>query len=172
MSKKPELTLVKNELPHWLLPPRSPSMPLSENDLAYICEQLVAGNTLSSIVRDHEGLPDYGRVLQWILSDPKRKALYYEAKEMQTERWEDVMTEKALDMGDDGVPEELERTKMVLSHLKWLVAMNNRKRYGDQKQISIIGQIDIGAAMAKADERLEQQLGQQLEQGLTLDHED
>lgn len=145
--------VLQTGLPHWLLPKRmDPDLPLSDADLQYVFDEMVKGHTLSSILRDHPGLPDYPTLMRYIMSDPQLEARYYEQKRIQTEAYVDVMTEKSLGLEDE--PEEIESKKLAINHLRWLVGVNNRKRYGDVKQLNINGQIDIQSAMARADQRV------------------
>jgi hypothetical protein len=155
MDKKPTLNLVKTGLPHWLLPPRvNPEHPLTDADVEYLFDEMTKGITLASAIRDHGGLPDYGKVLRLLMKDPVLRKRYEEIKEVRGEVYREKYIQALDGYDDEGMPEDVQRSRLKADGYRWLMATDNRKWYGDQKQITVNGQIDIGTAMAKADERV------------------
>lgn len=165
MGRTTDLTLLRTGLPHWLVPKRTSALaPLSDADLDFVFDKMIEGHTVSSILRENPGLPDYARFMRYVMSDPKLEDQYYEAKRIQTEVYGEKVVEAIEGVNGSDLPEEVARSKVKLDGYRWLMAVNNKKRYGDSKAISISGQIDIGAAMAKGEARVAR--------GVTVDHED
>jgi hypothetical protein len=163
---KPRLELVETTLPHWLLPPRSSTSPVSRADLEYLFHHMIKGHSVKAILRDHPGMPDYGVIMKYIFSDPALEEEYYEAKRVQTEAYNEEMVDSA--RGDGDTPEDLERSKLKVATLKWLMQNNNRKRYGEVKTLNINGQLDVASAMDKAEARVEGALPDPM----VIEHED
>lgn len=163
MSRKPKLELVKSPLPHWLLPPRPKGAPVSTADLDFIFECLTAGHTMTAIFRDNPTLPSRAKIMEYIHDDPSLSNRYFKCKKIAAEFWIDTATDRLMDSDEDAIPQEIEKTKAQVSHLWRLASVYNRKQYGESKSLTINGQVDIGAAMAKADQRVET--------GVTVDHE-
>lgn len=90
------------------------------------------------------------RFINWIMSDPDRKAAYREAKCTATE----VMSEDLLDISDDNSRETNDR-KLMIDTRKYLMASHNRDVYGDTKKVDTTIHLDISGAINDANKRIE-----------------
>ena len=153
------------ELPDWLsapdqTPPLSPTVLKAQTDLMLtqyeivfmrVIEQIAAGRTFQSVIRDDFREFEHGAFLRWIKRDPERHQLYKEAKELRTETWANEIIEIA--DADDSI-EDVARSKLRIDTRRWLMGTDNRKQYGEVKTIDVGGQISILGALAAADSRV------------------
>lgn len=116
-----------------------------------VLEMMSSGYTFTSAVRELPLELDHGAFLRWIKKEPGRAEMYKEAKEIRTEAWAGKLIEYA--EGVDSA-EDVQRSKLKVDTLKWLMAADNRKTYGDTKSIELGGTISITAALAAANSRL------------------
>jgi len=145
-------------LPNWLtvpdpVPPK-PSREVKalalvqfESAFPQILERMYSGSTLQSAINDDFRELDSGAFLRWIKKDPERHTLYKEAKEIRTEAWAGKIIQHAV--ASDSA-EDVQRSKLIVDTYKWLMAADNRKTYGDTKQIDFGGTISITAALQQA----------------------
>lgn len=96
--------------------------------------------------------PDYRRFVAWIMRDKKRKALYYDALEIGAEVM--VLEIPVITSASDTI-EDVNRSTLRANNLWKMIAVFNRKRFGDVKQIEQNVTIDLSGAMQQAQERLE-----------------
>jgi hypothetical protein len=82
--------------------------------------------------------------------DPQRLERYKEAKELRTEWWAGRVIEIA--EGDD--LEDVQRSKLKIDTYKWLMGADNRKTYGDTKQVEINQSISVLSALEAAQARI------------------
>jgi len=155
------------ELPDWLSAPVETSPPLlspavvkAQTDLMLtqyeivfmrVIEQIAAGRTFQSVIRDDFREFEHGAFLRWIKRDPERHQMYKEAKELRTETWANEIIEIA--DADDSM-EDVARSKLRIDTRRWLMGTDNRKQYGEVKTIDVGGQISILGALAAADSRV------------------
>ena len=150
------------ELPNWLTAPEPPAPKPSremrdlivlqyESAFPRILERMYSGSTLQAAIDDDFREIDSGAFLRWIRKDPERHALYKEAKEIRTEAWAGKIIEHAV--ASDSA-EDVQRSKLIVDTYKWLMAADNRRTYGDTKQIDFGGTISITAALAQAQARV------------------
>ena len=76
---------------------------------------------------------------------------YKEAKELRTEWWAGRIVEIA--EADDAL-EDVARSKLKIDTYKWLMGADNRKTYGESKQIEVSTSISITAALEQARSRV------------------
>ena len=155
------------ELPDWLSapietfpPPISPVVIKAQTDLMLtqyeivfmrVIEQIAAGRTFQSVIKDDFREFEHGAFLRWIKRDPERHQLYKEAKELRTETWANEIIEIA--DADDSI-EDVARSKLRIDTRRWLMGTDNRKQYGEVKTIDVGGQISIIGALSAADSRV------------------
>ena len=108
-------------------------------------------STLKSIVAEDLRNIDYEAFWRWIKRDPRRMERYKEAKELRTEWWAGRIVEIA--EADDAL-EDVARSKLKIDTYKWLMGADNRKTYGESKQIEVSTSISITAALEQARSRV------------------
>lgn len=124
-----------------------------------ILDMMSAGYAVSKAVRElppmHPPL-DAGALMRWINADPKRKALFKEAKEYRTEVWADEMLRHAEGKDENGneTLADTSRSRLIVDTYWKLMGADNRKQYGDTKTIEMNTNISITAALAQAQGRL------------------
>lgn len=114
-------------------------------------ELISSGYTLTAAIAELPIDIDAGAFLRWIKRDHQRHESYKEAKEIRTEAWAGKLVEYA-EAADSA--EDVQRSKLKVDTLKWLMAADNRRTYGETKQIELGGQISITAALAAAQQRV------------------
>lgn len=152
------------QLPDWLQaqPPAAPrtnkqviaelNQTMFENMFEVALVRIACGVPLKEILAEDFRQPQYEHFLRWIHKDEGRKSRYYEAQEMGAEMVASEMLEIA-DASDS--LEDVARSTLRINTRKWLLGVWNRKRFGDVKQIEQNVTIDMGAAMADAQKRVE-----------------
>ena len=115
--------------------------------------KIAQGINLKEILRDDQRDFDYTQLLRWIHKDPQRKSRYYEAQEIGSE----MIAAEILEIADgnaDGIPEDVQRSKLRIDSRQFLIKTWNRKRYGDVKTLEVNQNISITAALEQAQARL------------------
>lgn len=149
-------------LPDWLTAGEPPAPTTSKPVKALVLQQFEAvfprtlelissGYTLTAAVQELPIDIDCGAFLRWIKRDHMRAEAYKEAKEIRTEAWAGKLVEYA-EAADTA--EDVQRSKLKVDTLKWLMAADNRRTYGDVKQVELGGSISITAALAAANQRV------------------
>ena len=147
-------------LPTWLVPDRQQTLALKRENLLATYESALDG-ILNRMVENHTSFSDAVRddprglepahVLQWIMRDEGRKMRYYEAQGTTAELvFDDIL--RIADAADSF--EDVQRSTLKVNTRKWWLAVVNRKRFGETKQIEQNVTIDIGEAMAQAQQRV------------------
>jgi hypothetical protein len=113
--------------------------------------EMVKGRTLKNVIDNDVREIEYEAFFRWIKRDPARVERYKEAKELRTEWWAGRLVEIA--EADDSI-EDVARSKLRIDTYKWLMGADNRRVYGDTKQVEINQSISITAALEKARARL------------------
>ena len=116
-----------------------------------VLTEITRGRTLKSIVADDLRDIDYDAFWRWIKRDSRRHDRYKEAKELRTEWWAGRIVEIA--EADDAL-EDVARSKLKIDTYKWLMGADNRKTYGESKQIELSTSISITAALEQARSRV------------------
>jgi acyl carrier protein phosphodiesterase len=119
--------------------------------LERVLTEITRGRTLKSIVAEDLRNIDYEAFWRWIKRDPRRMERYKEAKELRTEWWAGRIVEIA--EADDAL-EDVARSKLKIDTYKWLMGADNRKTYGESKQIEVSTSISITAALEQARSRV------------------
>ena len=116
-----------------------------------VLTEITRGRTLKSIVAEDLRNIDYEAFWRWIKRDSRRMERYKEAKELRTEWWAGRIVEIA--EADDAL-EDVARSKLKIDTYKWLMGADNRKTYGESKQIEVSTSISITAALEQARSRV------------------
>jgi len=116
-----------------------------------VLTEMTKGRSLNAIVRDDLRDIEYDAFWRWIKRDPQRYERYKEAKELRTEWWAGRIVEIA--EAEDSV-EDVARSKLKIDTYKWLMGADNRRQYGDIKQVEVNQSISITAALEQARSRL------------------
>jgi hypothetical protein len=149
-------------LPEWLSIPDPPAPKLSKEQraLSYsqyeaifprVLELLSSGYTLTNALHEIPFEIDMGNFIRWVNRDPQRNEAYKEAKAIRTEAWAGKIIEHAT--ATDSM-EDVQRSKLIVDTYKWLMGADNRRTYGDVKQVELGGSISITAALAQANQRV------------------
>jgi hypothetical protein len=167
-------TRTQDALPDWLAPPQpsidqsdQPSHSLTPIEHRRVTRELLdatfaamfervltlitQGRTLKSIVNEDLRSIEYDAFWRWIKRDPQRYERYKEAKELRTEWWAGRIIEIA---EAEDAAEDVQRSKLKIDTYKWLMGADNRKQYGDIKQVEIAQSISITAALEQARARV------------------
>jgi len=116
-----------------------------------VLTEITGGRSLKSIVAEDMRDIDYTAFWQWIKRDSRRQERYKEAKELRTEWWAGRIIEIA---ETDDTLEDVGRSKLKIDTYKWLMGADNRKTYGETKQIELSTSISITAALEQARSRV------------------
>lgn len=121
-----------------------------------VLTEMTRGRTLKSIVSEDLREIDYAAFWQWIKRDSRRHERYKEAKELRTEWWAGRIIEIAEGTADDtsGALDDVARSKLQIDTYKWLMGADNRKTYGESRQIEVSTSISITAALEQARSRV------------------
>lgn len=153
---------MEQPLPDWLTAgdPPAPKPSREGKRLAFVqfdmifprvLERICEGYTLTKAVKELPVEVDSGAFYRWLRKDPEKYALYKEAKEIRTEEWAGRIIDHATAMDSE---EDVSRSKLIIDTYKWLMGADNRKVYGDTKQIEVTSTISITAALQQAQGRI------------------
>lgn len=145
-------------VPAWLQPPKVVDTTQEYNEWTWeeILTRVSEGQLLRHICNDTTMPPDAGRLMRWIMKDPKRKERYYEAQDASAE----LLAEDAYraaegkDKNGEYNMDDTQRSTLKVNTLKWMAGVRNRARFGDIKQVEQKVTLDISEAMSKAQERV------------------
>lgn len=153
---------VEQALPDWItnpdpapitLSPEAKKMHESQFALVYprVLDKISSGSTLTEAIKDLPIELDLGAFMRWINKDPSRKGIYKDAKEVRTEAWAAKLIEYC---GGEDTLEDVQRSKLKVDTLKWLMAADNRRTYGEVKQVELGGSISVLGALEAANRRV------------------
>lgn len=111
-----------------------------------VLDEIIRGRTLKSILAVDARPVDYAAFSAWINRNPQRRERYKEAKELRTEWWAGRVIEIA--EGDELA--DVQRDKLRIDTYKWLMGADNRRTYGDTKQVEINQSISVLSALDAA----------------------
>ena len=129
----------------------------AEFDMVFprVLEMMAAGYTANQAIAELPRPLDTGRFMRWVKKDGMRYALYQEAQEIRSEVWADKMIDLAVGNVEPGeIPLELDRARFAVDTYKFLIRAQNKKVYGDTKQIEINQTISIIGALEAAKNRV------------------
>ena len=122
-----------------------------EQTFERVLTEMAKGRTLKSVIVEDVRDLDYDAFWRWIKQDSMRYERYKEAKELRTEWWAGRIIEIA--EAEDSI-EDVARSKLKIDTYKWLMGADNRKQYGDTKQIEVNQSISIISALQQANSRI------------------
>ena len=129
-----------------------------------VLPQVENGISINSVIKEDQRNYDYTGFLRWIDKDPARRSRLEDAQRIGTEVLLDECVDIADGVNDNGIPEDVQRSKLKIEARMFKVKNWNRKRYGDFKTLEVNQNISITAALEQANARLVN--------GITIDHED
>ena len=140
-------------IPKPIVTPERKALMFQQFDMVFprMLELMASGYTLTKALLELPIEIDSGAFLRWIKKDPGRSESYRDAKEIRTEFWAGKLVDYA--EGENSA-EDVQRSKLKVDTLKWLMAADNRRTYGEVKQVDIGGSISITAALAQAQARV------------------
>lgn len=117
-----------------------------------ILEHVESGQPLKSFAEMRPLEFNYRRCISWIMRDETRKNRYHDAQAVAAE----VLNEETPEIADasDSL-EDVARSTLRINDRKRRMAVYNRKRFGDIKQVDQNITIDLSAAMQEAQDRLD-----------------
>lgn len=122
--------------------------------LPRILEQVCAGATVDNAIKSLRPLVmlDTGAFLLWLKKRPEFYGMYKEALEIRSEVWTGKMIQHAAGVDDEGLTStnDVNRDKLAVDTYWKLIQAQNRKEYGDIKQIEVNQQISIVGALDAA----------------------
>ena len=120
-----------------------------------VLESVCGGSTLAGALKELPIRVNQGGFMRWLKKHPSYLAMYEEMKEIRTEVWAGRIISHAEGL-DEGFENDTARSKLIIDAYKWLMGADNRKKYGDTKQIEINQNISITGALAAAQGRVSQ----------------
>lgn len=144
-------------LPNWLSMPDLPKserpLPIAQYEVAFprILELLCSGYTLKKALDEYHYPIDSGAFMRWIRSNNDRRAMYKEAEEVRSEAWADLALTHAT--GENSM-DEVSRSKLVVDTIFKLIGSQNRKKYGDVKQVEVSHNVSMSKALEDANRRI------------------
>lgn len=122
-----------------------------------VLDMVAAGWTYGRALKELRVEPpiDVGLFIRWLKKKPKLYELYKEAKEIRTEEWASRIISHA-EASEQGFENDVARSSLIINTYKWLMGADNRKQYGESKQIEVNQNISVRAAMDLAQTRVSQ----------------
>lgn len=125
---------------------------MSQDKLDTVLERMSNGETISQICRE-DGMPHRMTLYRHARADAEFSDKLARAREDQAEVWVDEMLEVAKDGSNDWIEdddgnrklngEHVQRSKLVVDTLKWIVAVNNAKRFGPKVKVEAEHSVDF-----------------------------
>lgn len=133
-------------------PPAEPGRPtIFTQQLADdICERLSCGQSLTAMCRDVDHLPGTTTVFNWLHRRAEFREQYARARANWTEAKVEEMEQISLDSGGDWIMtakgpvynrEHVDRAKLRIDTLKWIVAKLLPKKWGDKMQLDVVTEV-------------------------------
>ncbi len=125
-----------------------------EHAFEAIMDTVAGGATLDNAVKDYPVTLDRSRFNAWVQRNAERRSTYELAKTYRSEVWAGRMLDVAAGtVMQGGLPREVARDTLEVNTLKWLIGADNRKVYGDVKQVDVTGGISIRAIFDDMEKR-------------------
>jgi len=157
------------EIPDWLNPSIQPltttdrrEMAEKQYEIAFprLMDMIADGYHLSTALKEYPADIQQSGFRRWIKKDPGREAAYKNAKELRADVWSDLLLRRA--SGEDGL-NDVARDKLFCDNLRWIMAADNRREYGNHTVVETHQSINLNAVLEMANARLP---------GRVIDHED
>ncbi|GAF70685.1 unnamed protein product, partial [marine sediment metagenome] len=91
----------------------------------------------------------------YIMRDPMLRTRFQEARDISSEYSHDRLIKEAKG-GDGEIPDEVQRSALVVKTMMWQIEKMSPERYGPRQQVDVTHTYDISKAMERAQLRLEQ----------------
>lgn len=100
-----------------------------------VLQKVAAGTSLTQALHDYHTPIDPALFRAWIYKDDSRKKAWMVAKALSAEAMEEDILRIADGIDPDGnpSPNDINRAQLQITTRKWLMQVNNKKRYGDTK---------------------------------------
>ena len=126
----------------------------SDEIAAQICDRIANGESLRAITCE-EGMPSKSMVFRWIVENPTFRDHYTQARESQMES----MVDELIDLSDPADKDDMvavQRNRLQVDTRKWVMSKLAPKKYGDNANVNITGEITLGIAesVSQARQRL------------------
>ena len=132
--------------------------PYDEAVAQVICERIIEGQSLREICRDPD-MPGKDTVYKWLAVTPTFSDAYARAREHQCDAWADDMREIADDATNDYMerlskngdiervvnPETVQRSKLRIDTLRWLMSKYSPRRFGDKIDVNVSASVEVSA---------------------------
>jgi hypothetical protein len=115
---------------------------------ARICDRMAAGESLIRISDDPD-MPAANTVYNWLSNQPALQESYIAARELQADRYAQMMLDAAFDTQGDVICDEygnekpnhefIQRSKLKVDVLKWHASRLAPKKYGDKIEQTVVG---------------------------------
>ena len=109
--------------------PKNAFRPVDEELFKEVLLRIAEGKPLKALGREMNFSDSSFRY--WVARDPKRVEAYGDARLFQAEAYEDVIVDAAFDETEDP-----QRSRLKVDALKWVMARNHPKRYGDKLDVT------------------------------------
>lgn len=148
-----------NPLPEWLTaapPEPTPSVDPALRDTQYgilfehLLDRVTVGESLASVLRNDVRQIDQAAFMRYVKRNAERMQRLREAQEIHAE----VIASEIQDLADDATELDSRVVEIKINARKWTAGINDRKRFGERKEIEINQNIDIRGALADARQRV------------------
>ncbi len=135
-----------------------PRIPYDADVASEICDRIAQGQGMREICQD-ASIPSRFVVYNWMAAEPTFYAAYARAREHQCDAWADDMREIADNASNDYMeriakngeiehvpnPETVQRSKLRIDTLKWLMSKYSPRRFGDKIDVNVSGSVEVSA---------------------------
>jgi hypothetical protein len=133
-----------------IIPPKKMGRPseFSEETVTAICGRMAQGETLSKVCTDPQ-MPAKNTVLRWLEAHEDFRTRYARARQLLMDHWADLIIDIAWDDSRDAYVdaqgnkrwdhENIQRSRLKVDTLKWLMSKISPKRYGDKLALAAEG---------------------------------
>lgn len=127
----------------------------------HVLQKVATGLPLSTTLREYHTQIDPSLFRTWIYRDESRKKAWLVAKALSAEVMEEdiLRISDGLDPDGNPSPNDINRAQLQISTRKWLMQVNNKKRYGDTKFIETTNTNDTNLTTEELERRILEQIG-------------
>jgi hypothetical protein len=109
----------------------------TEELAAQICDRLAHGESLRSICDDGD-MPHRQTIFNWLRSNQSFFDQYAHAREIAA----DIAFDEMQEIADNATPVDVQVAKLRVDTLKWRLARQSPKKYGERQKLEHVGQDD------------------------------
>lgn len=114
-------------------------------------DDVAQGKSIRESVKEYPLEINLHSMMLWIIRNPERKEAYYEAQKVSAE----LMMPEMVEIADaKNSMEDVARSQLRFNARKHAIAVYNRERFGDVKQIEQTFNVNLAAAIDDANKRL------------------